>query len=94
MDDFDWDEWMAMTDEQHDELLAIEAAKYEKWWNSLSTARQIAIRRRTVLEGCLTMRLAIKATGLSICTGFLKERQMSLVKIRAWRATGHFPGSA
>lgn len=95
MDDLEMEEWMAMTEEEQNTALEVANAEYTKWWNSLSAAQQIKIRRGALLESCLTMRRGIKLTGgMPMLVGFLKARQMSLVKIRAWRATGHYPGTA
>lgn len=94
MDDLEMEEWMAMTDEEQNHALEVASAEYVRWWNRLSTAAQIRVRRSECLEGCATMRRAMKTVGaLPILQEMLKQRQVTLLKIRAWRSTGIYPGS-
>lgn len=92
-DDLDWDEWMQMTDAQQDAALEREMQIYNEWWDSLTPLEQYRSSRRTTLEGCLVYRKAMRSLG-DFMREYLRQRQIRLVKLRVWRATGAYPGSA
>lgn len=103
-DDLDWDLWMEMTDAEHDAILARETRRYNEWWDSLTPLQQYrssrrGAARRGALEGCLTWRKSIAWMGAANEPGGffdeqLRNRQKRLVKLRIWRTTGVYPGSA
>ena len=95
--DLDMEEWFEMTDAQHDAVLDREMAAHTRWWNSLSTAEQIASSRRRAVKNCLSWRRSVSKFGVAM-NGFwleqLRLRQTRLLKIRAWRVSGVYPGDA
>ncbi len=96
-DDLDWDEWMEMSDAEHEAILAREMRLYNEWWDSLTPLQQYRRSRATALEGCLIWRKTIRQFNAGPGDFFweqLRQRQLRLVKLRVWRATGTYPGSA
>jgi hypothetical protein len=92
-DDIDMDEWMQMSDAEHDAVLEREMRIYYEWWDSLTPLQQYRHSRRRALEGCLVWRQSIGIFGEGM-REYLRQRQIRLVKLRVWRATGIYPGSA
>jgi hypothetical protein len=94
-DDLDWDEWMEMTDAQQEAALEREMQLYNEWWDSLTPLEQYRHSRRSAVEGCLVWRKSMRALGGGdFLREYLRQRQLRLVKLRVWRATGAYPGSA
>lgn len=94
MSELDWDEWMEMTDEQQEALLAREMAAYNRRFDGLTRRQQIAHCRRGALDSCMAWRKILKRMDLDCFRDHLRSAQIRLLKIRAWRATGVYPGSA
>ncbi len=94
-DDLDMDLWMEMTDAEHEAILAHEMRRYNEWWDKLTPLQQYRVNRRSAIEGCLVWRRSIRAgwTG-EFFDGQLRNRQIRLLKLRIWRSTGVYPGSA
>lgn len=60
--------------------------------NQTPPARMQAIRRRNCLRHCMSCRLLLRQhPDWGFLKKMLKEAQMRLVKVRVWRATGHYP---
>lgn len=94
-DDLDWDEWMAMSEEQHDAILKNTMREYYEWLNRLTPLQRYRYFRRKALEGCLTWRRIIALVGSAGWSiEYLKNRQKSLLKLRAELSTGIYPGTA
>ena len=74
-------------------------AAYNRWYENLTVAGQIAHCRQMALDNCLSSRRLIR---LPHCPEIIREdararlkaAQVRLLKIRIWRATGSRPGSA
>lgn len=98
-DDLDWDEWMGLTDAEREAAADREMAAYNRWYDGLTLAGQIAHSRSGALSNCRSIRRLML---LPHCPEIirqdarerLKAAQVRLLKIRIWRATGSRPGSA
>ncbi|GAA0271061.1 hypothetical protein LNAOJCKE_0892 [Methylorubrum aminovorans] len=98
-DALDWDEWMDLSDAEREAAVDREMAAYNRWYDGLTLAGQIAHGRRAALRGCRATRRLIRHP---LCPEIirqdarerLKAAQVRLLKIRIWRATGSRPGSA
>lgn len=93
-DDLDWEEWMEMSDAQHDAILERTMREYSQWLDRLTLKQRVAHHRKNALRGCLTWRKLMREHGLDFAVTYLRERQISLLKLRQWRLTGVYPGSA
>ena len=98
-DDLDWDEWMDLSEAEQEAAVDREMAAYNRWYDSLTLAGQIAHSRRSTLSNCRsTRRLILHPLCPEIIRQDARERlkaaQVRLLKIRIWRATGSRPGSA
>lgn len=100
-DDVAMEEWMAMSDEQQDAELNREIDKYNRWYDAMSIQQQIHYHARSALRSIMENRARLRNPDL--CTieyvvGMWREgirrNQRRLVKIRAWRTTGIYPGEA
>lgn len=98
-DALDWDEWMDLSEAEQEAAVDREMAAYNRWYDGLTLAGQIAHSRRAALDNCRSTRRLIL---LPHCPEIirqdardrLKAAQVRLLKIRIWRATGSRPGSA
>lgn len=94
-DDIDWDEWMSKSDAEIDRELDSAMRQYDEWWGGLSTAEQIAISRRRAVEQCRKWREMLRENEhWDFVRDNIKRTQIRLLKIREWRRTGQYPGSA
>lgn len=96
-DDFQeqFEEFCQMTEEQVEALLKREMAEYDRWYNSLSRLGQYRHSRRITLETCRNWRKTIRQGWcVDLFTGYLRDCQKRLVKLRIELATGTYPGSA
>lgn len=100
-DDVAMEEWMAKTDAQQEAEIASEMDKYNRWFDSLTLSQQIRVERGAALRRIMENRARLRRPEL--CTieyvvGLWKDgvrrNQQRLVKIRAWRSTGIYPGEA
>jgi recombinational DNA repair protein RecT len=92
---------MAKTDAQQEAEINREMDKYDRWYNSLTVQQQIRVERGAALRRIMENRVRLRNPKL--CTveyivGMWKDgvrrNQRRLVKIRAWRSTGIYPGEA
>lgn len=81
-EDDDWDEWIALSDDQQDAIMAREMAEHVKWFNALTPLQQYRSRRRRSLETCAGWRRHIKALDLPVLREYLRATQRSLLKAR------------
>ncbi len=98
-DDLDWDEWMGLSEAEQEAALDREMAAYNRWYDGLTLAGQIAHGRRRALDNCRSARRLIRIPSCpeivrQTARERLKAAQVRLLKIRIWRATGSRPGSA
>ena len=98
-DALDWDEWMDLSEAEQEAAVDREMAAYNRWYDGLTLAGQIAHSRRAALDnGRSTRRLILLPHCPEIIRRTsresLKAAQVRLLKIRIWRATGSRPGSA
>jgi hypothetical protein len=91
-DDLDWDEWMKMSDAQHDAILDREMKAYNEWFDRLPQDEQIRHCVRRCLQNCVGARRNLKTFPIDFMRKMLKQSQMRLLKLRAWRQTGIYPG--
>jgi hypothetical protein len=82
-DELDWDEWMSMSDAQHDAILDREMAAYSKWFSALTPLQQYRHRRRRGVETCLRWRSTIGRFDLPVFREHLRTSQRLLLKARA-----------
>lgn len=93
-DDLEMEEWMTLSDGQQQAILDREIAAYNRWFDRLSNPQQIAYCIRRALENCVRWRRLMRAFDhLDFMREHLREGQMRLLKLRAWRQTGVYPGS-
>lgn len=98
-DDLDWDEWMDLSEAEQEAAVDREMAAYNRWYDGLTLAGQIAHGRRSALSNCRSTRRLIRHPRCpeiirQDARERLKAAQVRLLKIRIWRATGSRPGSA
>jgi hypothetical protein len=92
-DDADWDRWMELSDEEQEREVDISMHRHMEWWNSMTPLEQYRHSRRSAVEGCLKWRKDILPK-MPFLVYMLKERQMTMVKLRHWHRTGIYPGEA
>lgn len=93
MDDLELEEWMGLSDGQQDAILEREQRVYFAILNRMTVRQRVDHHRRNALESCLVWRRAM-AWFPDLATQYLRDRQVQLLKLRTWRATGIYPGSA
>jgi hypothetical protein len=100
-DDVAMEEWMAKTDAQQEAEINREMDKYDRWYNSLTVQQQIRVERGAALRRIMENRVRLrdpKLCTIECVVGMWKDgvrrNQRRLVKIRAWRSTGIYPGEA
>ena len=100
-DDVATEEWMALTEAQQDAQINREMAEYNSWYDSLSREQQTRVDTRSALRSIMENRRRLRTP--SLCTiGYVvglwkdgvRRGQKRLVKIRACRETGIYPGEA
>jgi hypothetical protein len=98
-DDIAMEEWMDMTEAQQDAALNREMDKYNRWYDHLTLKQKIRVDTRSAMRSIKENRRRLQTPEL--CTieyvvglwrDGLRRGQLRLVKIRAWRATGIYPG--
>ncbi len=96
MDDADWDEWMQLPEEEIDARVERAEREYFEWLDNLTPDQRYRYDRQRAVEACIKWRKLCRNAGLigEFWTSQLRERQMRLLKLRIWRATGTYPGSA
>jgi hypothetical protein len=96
MDSTDWDEWIKLTDRQQDAICERHERAYFRWLDSLTPDQRYRYDRKRGVENCIRWRKLCISSGLTgeYWTSLLRERQMRLLKLRIWRATGTYPGTA
>ncbi len=92
-DDEDWDRWMSLTDAEQDAELRRATDEFTRVTNAMTLAQHAVALRRMAVANCLTVRRTIALMDLPIFHENLRRSQRSLLKIRAYRATGIYPGS-
>jgi hypothetical protein len=100
-DDVAMEEWMAKTDAQQQTEIDREVDKYDRWYDSLTLSQQIQVERGAALRRIMENRARLRRPELctieyvvGLWNQGIRRNQMRLVKIRAWRSTGIYPGEA
>ncbi|HLH94975.1 MAG TPA: hypothetical protein VKW08_07645 [Xanthobacteraceae bacterium] len=100
-DDLEWELWLELTDDQQQAILDREMAAYQRKLDAMTVPQQIAHHRRRDLEGILENRRRLRDPKLcrievidQIFRDHIRSAQLRLLKLRAWRSTGIYPGSA
>ncbi len=93
-DDIEMELWFEMTEAEQDAELAAAERRHNELWATLSLDQQYSILRTGAVRGCLQWRWMIREHGFDFMRQYLKERQVSMVKLRHWRRTGIYPGEA
>lgn len=93
-DDIEMELWFEMTEAEQDAELAAAERRHNELWANLSPDRQYSILRAGAVKGCLQWRRMIREHRFDFMRQYLKERQISMVKLRHWRHTGIYPGEA
>lgn len=98
-DDLDWDEWMNLTDAQQEATIDREMAALQRKLDAMTVPQQVAHHRHFALLNILSNRKRLRNPGLhriEIIDDYfrksIKRGQLRLLKLRAWRATGVYPG--
>jgi hypothetical protein len=93
-DNWEWDEWMAMSDAEYDLELYKAERQYTEWYASLTVPQQFWYRRNLALRSCLSARKLLATTDLipDIFRDHLRSAQKRLLALRVLRATGIEPG--
>lgn len=95
VDDLEMEEWMELTDDQQEAVIDREMRAYCARLDRMTVRQQVSHHRRAALRGCLTWRrMRSKGWIAELATQYLRARQMRLLKLRIWRATGVYPGEA
>jgi hypothetical protein len=82
-DELDWDEWMSMSDAEHEAILDREMAEYSQWFNALTPLQQYRHRRQRGVRTCLGWRRIIRKLDLQVIRDHLRTSQRLLLKMRA-----------
>lgn len=94
-DDIDMDEWMQLSEQDQQTIIDREVAEHKRLLASLTFAQEIAHHRRGALESCMNWRKhIIRQYCPDLADNRLKAAQIRLLKLRTWRATGTYPGTA
>lgn len=91
--DMEFEEFLTLSEAEIDRRLEVEARLTAEWWSKLTPLQQYRSNRRAALSSCITNRNAARMLPLDFMRERLREAQMRLVQIRAFRAAG-FVGSA
>lgn len=91
-DALDMDDWMAMSDSEQEAEVQRSMGEYAKWYDALSVADQQHVRIRSALRLAVRWRRLRRDLHVEIASEYLKKSQMRLLKLRAWRQTGIYPG--
>ncbi len=94
IDDEEWDRWMSLTEAEQDAELRAEVERFDRVTDAMSLRQHAAALRRMVLGNCLSSRRLLRQLDIEIFRESLRQAQKSLVKIRAYRTTGIYPGEA
>lgn len=94
MDDDDFETWMELTLDEQEEICRREERRYNKWFSGLPFAEQFARHRRSAVQSCLMWRGPVSMLCPALSRESLREAQIRLLKLRTWRATGTYPGTA
>jgi hypothetical protein len=95
MDDLEMEEWMTLTDDQQEAVLDREMRAYCARLDRMTVGEQVAHHRRSGLKACLSWRrMRSKGWIAELASEHLRRCQIRLLKLRAWRATGIYPGEA
>lgn len=99
IDEAEWDRWMSLSEaEQEAELRQVEA-EYHRWIDSMSAAAYYRYQRGSWLRIAAKSRRFLRARhGIEVLDEITRDRlrlaQVTMVKLRIFRATGSWPGSA
>jgi hypothetical protein len=99
-EDLEWEEWMQMTDAQHDAILAREIAVYNRWFDALGPLGQYRHMRSSALRTIAESRARLQNPDWryrcldGISRDVIARARLRLLKLRAWRAMGVYPGQA
>lgn len=87
---------MRLSEKEIDARVESAEREYFEWRDSLTLDQRYRYDRRRGVENCIRWRKVCRSAGLEgeYWTKLLRERQMRLVKLRIWRATGAYPGTA
>ena len=93
-DKHEWDEWLEMSDAEQEAVLAAEMRAYESYLDQMPLDQRIRHHTRNCLETCAKWRKLLVENDFSFAREHLKQCQLRLLKLRIWRQTGNYPGSA
>jgi hypothetical protein len=93
-DDIEMEEWFEFSDEQQEAIVEQSIRDLDAAYAKMTPAQIYARSRRRGLRGCISARNALRQFRIEIFRTMLRERQVSLLKLRAFRHTGFYPGLA
>lgn len=100
-DDVAMEEWLKLSEEQQEAQVAREMAEHNRWFDNLPHGEQIKVLIRSNLRGIKENRVRLSKPEL--CTipfivdlwrKGIRDAQVRLLKLRAYRSTGIYPGDA
>jgi hypothetical protein len=91
-DDEDWDHWMSLTEEEQNAELRRAEDEFDRVTAAMRLDQHAAAMRRMALANCLAARRVLALLDLPVFREGLRSSQRSLLKIRAYRKTGIYPG--
>jgi hypothetical protein len=89
-----WEEWLEMSDAEQDAELNSAMREYEKMLDSMPLRERISHHVGMCLRTCANWRRLIRDHDFDFAKDHLKQCQLRLAKLRIWRQTGIYPGSA
>lgn len=95
MDDLEWEEWLAKTDEQQEAEIDRAMTEYCRMLNAMPPDSAYRYLRKRRLDLCLSWRRHLRTwPGLEVFEKHLRRCQMMLVELRAGRQAGRDVGHA
>ena len=93
-DDEEWERWMALSDAEQDAETITAIVEFNRVTAAMSLEQHARALRRMALKNCLNWRQLLRSFDLGMFREHLRSAQKRLVKVRAYRATGIYPGEA
>lgn len=102
IDDDEFEYWFNASESEiarEEARINAELVELERRLAKLPIARQVAYHRRNALQSILKNRHRLRTHNTIECINemwreHIRHRQLELVKLRVWRSTGVYPGSA
>jgi hypothetical protein len=93
-DDIEMEEWLEMSEAQQNAALERAMREYGRMIDAMPEKDRIRHFIRGALANCRSYRRTLKVLDIDIIRQHLRGCQHRLLKLRIWRQTGIYPGSA